>query len=415
MLPVRQLVTVCCAAVSLVLAGARPAPRSSPATSGDKLDALPVVWERALGDDDSRYRPDVLAVSEDALWITGLVRPAGAGRADGRLWVWKLGRDGNKLLDVPVAGSDRLTQLMEVTTRLHGMVVTPEGDVVLVANLSPEQTFLVRVTREGNLAAVRRITLSQPDARVLGLVDASDGTLLLVGQQGDSAYVASMDLEGKLLNERTLHRGTYSAFTGGICRERRACMLVGYTSNGPPAGSAQGAPVTTALSAPDVWIAEVNARGEVLKEAAFPGRNARLAAVGDQALAVVYDRSHGVDQDNWVERLDSDLKPVWAERAYVAAQPASPDGFKIAALADGGVLLFGEQTQHGASIVLVKVDRDGRKAWSYEADPTRRPWHWASSDLRVGGSDVFLLTTVFSMRDPKTLNYKVGLIKLKVD
>jgi len=270
-----------------------------------KLDAHgEILWDKAFGGGGKDQANAIVSTPDGGYAIAGFTDSKGAGNHD--LWVLKLNARGNLLWDRTFGGVN--------WDQAESIVSTSDGGFVVAGFTSSKgagghDVWILKLDASGNLLWDKTFGGSKYDL-AYSIVSTPDGGYAVAGfteSKGAGswdAWVLKLDASGNLLwdktfggNERDEFHSVVSTFDGGI-------VVAGTTYSKGGGGF-------------DVWVLKLDSRGDLLWATRFGGSEVDVATSlnftpgGGYAVAGITKSKGEGDYDIWLLNLDARGNLLW--------------------------------------------------------------------------------------------------------
>jgi len=359
-----------------------------------------VVWLKTLGAGETFYRPYAIAGGPDAtLFVAGTSTRVGApllpnGRRPVSFWLWKLNAAGISVWQTELPDPLPETPVGEAYPAMHSVAPTQDGGAALIVEFAPDKPFFIRVDRDGKPLVVTRVPIDGLST-IYDLVVVESDKYVLAGQNGQSPVILKVNASGRKLWSRTFERGKPSRIT------RLLPLSSGFLIGG------EIGQLDVLNGQRSIWLARLDAEGQVKGETTMTGRSPGLARSGNGLIAVAYDRGGAQNQEFIVAGYTPAFEKKW-ERPLLQSGYYNPSPVSVVVDRSGFVIGAGDRGQ----LALWRVADDGRLLWSYrEAAKLTLGLKQAESMSRIEGDPVIVAMAVDETPKRKAA-FKVGLVRI---
>lgn len=343
-----------------------------------------IVWKASTGKSGVHHRPAAIArLSDGTLAAAGVVDSDTDHQTAA---VWLLDANGRLIRQLPLlAGRDGVTvqDIRAAGATIFALVTSSEGAV------------LEQIDREG--VEIVRADVGGSGERPEVLVPLASGGFLLTGRAEGDALIIAVDAKGSVQWKKRYDLGQHEAFAGGF-EISGGVVLAGESRDAkkPLAGTA--------------WIALIDPKsGEIVRERRWPGRDLRIAPLGEDALVAVVDRGFEFRQDVAVIRMSREFQTVWT--TPIAREEPYRGAFHVA-VPPGGPIHVAGSADIFARLWRIEPER-GRVISSWSEQPTEsRPWHLSADGLLLAPEGSYVLTTISGRRADGMRAWQIGVLRV---
>ncbi len=361
------------------------------------------VWVRSYGSDQMMHHAQALTPvpRTNTLLVAGTSSLAGGSGEQGAFWIWEIRRGTGELVrEVTIDSGEKDQRIIPTYTYIKSVTVTADNNFLLVAEFRKGDPSLLLIDAQGKLLMKRALDHAPGDqviSKIIPLDDANK-SFLLVGRAADNAFVERVDRAGNTIWHKIFDLGQVELFVDGVSLDEGGALLLGNV------GAYDAS--SFSLGKSDIWLVEIDLTGKVKSEEVFAGRHGSIVALPQGHHAVLYDRGKSSTQDIWLSLFDGARQKLW-DRAVVSLDH-NLSRFRIAALPDGEVVVAGVTASR--EIWLARISQEGERLWEYAGDAGNKSWD--THGLVSSDGNAFVLTSVYSERSDRKVNFKVGLINL---
>lgn len=339
-----------------------------------KTNSFRIEWEKVWEGEGNTLTAEPQTV---ALAPGGNILVGGVSRKKSRnmklrkenLWIWKLNRQGKRVQVMEFKNLLEEHKLMY--PNIDALIPLPFGEILFVMQDSyASGLYLVKVDQSGKVLFVKKIM--RDDQSPVKMVSASKDKIFLFGAESDAegdavdAWVGQIDIRGTLLWEKVFNRIDTPEVILGKSPVKMETFLDAFPLEDGGAilvGNAGG--YLGWLSPCNVWLIRINAKGDILREVVFPGRQGHMVRGPDDSYVLVYETNtlrspnEPFQQTIWVQAFTQKLDSLW--KSEITTFPEGLGRFMIAPFSNKGFIITGND--HQDNLRVWRLSLKGEKMW----------------------------------------------------